>query len=269
VFYSPEDIAAVTALAVDEIAKATSPKELDKTSAKDWQDKLAKTAVRPITLDIALFGRMVTSDAFADVEAAMQVAHAISTNRVAVESDFFTAVDDLISGDNNDDLGAAMMGDIDFNSCCYYIYAAIDTDQLRDNLKYSPDATAIVNEAIPALVQTMAYSNPSGKQNTFAGNVLPETVLVELKDRKIAASYANAFVKAASSSGNTDLVTCSIEKLAGEVRAFVQDFALEVCERLWFCKSTHANPLDGAERTLCASFPELIERLGQALSAAK
>lgn len=44
---------------------------------------------------MALFGRMVTSDAFADVEASMQVAHAVSTNKVYMESDYFTAVDDL------------------------------------------------------------------------------------------------------------------------------------------------------------------------------
>ena len=43
--------------------------------------------VRPISVDIALFGRMVTSDMFRDVEASVQVAHALSTNRVIMESD--------------------------------------------------------------------------------------------------------------------------------------------------------------------------------------
>jgi CRISPR system Cascade subunit CasC len=209
---------------------------------------------------------MVTSDAFADVEASMQVAHAISTNRVSMESDFFTAVDDLISGDSNADLGAGMMGDVDFNSCCYYIYAAIDVDQLNENLKNSPDVAAIVNEAIPSLVQAMAYSNPSGKQNTFAGNVLPEAVLVECKDKKIASSYANAFVKPAVASGN-DLVANSIEKLTNEVSIFVKDFALSVRERLWFCKSSYSYKMDGVDRTLCESFPDLIERIRQVLQA--
>ena len=44
---------------------------------------------------MALFGRMITDDSFKDVEASMQVAHAISTHTVNQESDFFTAVDDL------------------------------------------------------------------------------------------------------------------------------------------------------------------------------
>lgn len=72
-----------------------------------------------ITLDMALFGRMVTSDALADVEASMQVAHAFSTNRVYMESDYFTAVDDLINGSETEK-GSAMIGDIDYNSSCYY-----------------------------------------------------------------------------------------------------------------------------------------------------
>jgi len=50
---------------------------------------------RPHNADIALFGRMITSDAFMDIDAACQVAHAISTNQVNMEMDFYTAVDDL------------------------------------------------------------------------------------------------------------------------------------------------------------------------------
>ena len=53
---------------------------------------------RAITLDIALFGRMVTSEAFVNVEAAMQVAHAVSTHALDLESDYFAAVDDLLTG---------------------------------------------------------------------------------------------------------------------------------------------------------------------------
>ena len=64
--------------------------------------------VRPVTLDIALFGRMVTSNAFADVEAAMQVAPAISTNKVMMESDYFTAMDDLLRGDTMEESGSGM-----------------------------------------------------------------------------------------------------------------------------------------------------------------
>ena len=47
--------------------------------------------------DVAMFGRMLASKNGINihVDAACQVAHAISTNKVGVEFDFFTAVDDL------------------------------------------------------------------------------------------------------------------------------------------------------------------------------
>jgi len=51
-------------------------------------DRLKITADQPVSAaDIALFGRMTTSDAFRDVEAACQMADAISTHPVDIETD--------------------------------------------------------------------------------------------------------------------------------------------------------------------------------------
>ena len=64
---------------------------------------------------------MITSKAFRDVEASIQVAHAISTNRMVHEWDYYTAVDDLRDRDEEeDDTGAGMIGDVESNSACYY-----------------------------------------------------------------------------------------------------------------------------------------------------
>ena len=60
------------------------------------------------------------------VNAASQVAHAISTNRVEMEFDFYTAVDDL----QQDATGAGMMGTVEFNSSCFYRYLNVDVAQL-------------------------------------------------------------------------------------------------------------------------------------------
>jgi CRISPR system Cascade subunit CasC len=49
-------------------------------------------------VDVGLFGRFVTSDEFDTVEGALQVAHALGTQKVEVEYDYFTAVDDLGEG---------------------------------------------------------------------------------------------------------------------------------------------------------------------------
>ena len=58
-----------------------------------------------MSIDIALFGRMVASSKNLNVEASCQVAHAISTHEVNSEVDYFTAVDEYTK-----DQGAAMIG---------------------------------------------------------------------------------------------------------------------------------------------------------------
>ena len=55
----------------------------------------ALNARESLSVDVGLFGRMTTSDIVVDVEAACQVAHAISTHETLIESDYFTAMDDL------------------------------------------------------------------------------------------------------------------------------------------------------------------------------
>ncbi len=65
-----------------------------------------------------------------------------------------------------------MIGDIDYDSACYYLYTSLDTDALRENLKHAEDPDELVRKAIPALLRTIALTNPSGKQNSFAGHIL-------------------------------------------------------------------------------------------------
>ena len=232
IFFAPEDIDAAASAVKVALDACKKVKDVEKLKAKDLQNAVEGANVRPITLDIALFGRMVTSDAFRKVEAAMQVAHAISTIKVSVESDYFTAMDDLLDGEKMEENGAAMIGDTDYNSSCYYLYASMDTDALKDNLKDVPEADDIIRKAIPALLRTMAFSNPSGKQNSFAGHILPSVVMVECKKAKIPTSMVNAFVKPA---GTADPLEDSIRKLAEEADMTARNYGLPVEERLWFC----------------------------------
>ena len=71
-----------------------------------------------------------------NVEAAAQVAHALSVHKVVIEDDYFTAVDDLARTESEveEDAGADMIGDVEFNSACYYKYFSIDRDGLIGNL---------------------------------------------------------------------------------------------------------------------------------------
>ena len=234
VIYSREEIERIAQAVKAAIEEDGDIKTFTKRSPKEF-DKLRSCAEdKPITADIALFGRMVTSPYLADVDAAMQVAHAISTHAVNRESDYFTAVDDLINA-GDDDSGAGMIGDVDYNSCCYYEYASIDTDILRENLKNCEGREELIKKLIPALIKTMAFSNPSGKQNTFAGQVLPEMVMVECKEDKIPLSYVNAFEEPVSAWGSQpNLVRSSLKKFTEHVDCMDAAYELPVLHRGFF-----------------------------------
>src|SRR5690606_3506822 len=90
----------------------------------------APAAPRP-SVAIALFGRMVADVADINVDAAVQVAHALSVHRVDNESDYYTAVDDE---NTDDETGAGMIGTVDFNSATLYRYAALGVHQLAATL---------------------------------------------------------------------------------------------------------------------------------------
>ena len=257
IFYSPQDISAAAdimqALAEEQ---GGDVKKIAKVKISDIIKKITNAALRPITMDIALFGRMVTSAAFADVEAAVQVAHAVSTHAVNQESDYFAAVDEIIA--NSDSTGAAIIGDTDYNSCCYYHYAAIDTDQLQKSLEHSPDAASLAEKVLPAFIKLMAFTNPSGKQNSFAGHVLPELICVEIKEKKIPVSYVNAFADPVPFHSHCRLIEESIKRLSEEIDRIHKGYGLEVKKRLWFSpRVTDYKPLCATASV--ASLEELLK----------
>lgn len=182
---SPAEWDAVMALA-DTLA--TEQREPEK-------DELNLLRVKPRAVDMALFGRMLASSPIHNVEAAVQVAHAITVNTVTIEDDFFTAVDDL--NKHEDDAGAAHMGDAGFGSGIYYQYLCIDKDLLVKNLNHGQDNgdPALANEAIATLVETAAKVSPTGKQNSFASRAYTSYILAE-KGTQQPRSLSVAFMKA-------------------------------------------------------------------------
>ena len=82
-------------------------------------------------VDIAMFGRMLADDPEFNRDAAVQVAHAITTHRTVVEDDYYTAVDDLKGP--TEDAGAGFVGEAGFGSGVFYIYTCIDRDLLVRN----------------------------------------------------------------------------------------------------------------------------------------
>lgn len=125
-------------------------------------------------VDIALFGRMLADTPVDNVEAAAQVAHAISVNAVTVEEDFYTAVDDLNQG--LEDVGAGHMGETGFGAGVFYLYTCINRDGLVENLGGDED---LADQAVMALTRAMLTVAPTGKQNSFASRAYAFFALAE------------------------------------------------------------------------------------------
>ena len=153
-----------------------------------------------VSIDVGLFGRMTTSDLVKDVEAACQVAHAISTHEALIESDYFTAMDDLkeeFARTQTEAKGAGFLGRGDtetfFTSAVYYKYLNIDGRGLLKNVQ-SQNADQVCR-AIGVMLEAAALAGPTGKQNSFAAHSAPELILVEVSERRQPISYANAFLR--------------------------------------------------------------------------
>lgn len=126
------------------------------------------------SVDIALFGRMLASAPKYNIEAACQVAHAISVHSTVIEDDYFTAVDDLNNGET--DAGSAHIGEAGFAAALFYSYICINKTQLIESLDGNEE---LANKAIQALTEVAIKVSPTGKQNSFASRAYASYVLAE------------------------------------------------------------------------------------------
>lgn len=158
-------------------------------------------------VDVALFGRMLADLPSVNQDAACQVAHAISTHRVEREFDYFTAVDD--KGDE-DETGAGMIGQVEFNSATLYRYAVLDLGKLKRNLQ---DDRELALAAIEAFTKAMVMAIPTGKQNSFAAHNAPSFAGICLRQMS-PLSLANAFEKPVAPRADQALTEQSVERMA-------------------------------------------------------
>ena len=211
-FLSTSQIARLAGLA---IASARGGEALDaKTVKKIFKEEHA--------VDIALFGRMVADDTDLNVDAACQVAHAISTHAAENEYDFFTAVDDDKSRSEEEDAGAGMMGTVEFSSATMYRYATVNLDMLVENLG---DGDAALR-ALEVFIKGFCLSMPTGKQNTFANRTLPEAVVVSVRDDQ-PVSLVGAFEKPIRTNEADGYLARSAEALAEHARAIEDSYGLK------------------------------------------
>jgi CRISPR system Cascade subunit CasC len=165
-FISPDEKAAAIELAEKALAGEALPKD----------KQLAKLIMRSAdgAVDIAMFGRMLADNADLNRDAAVQVAHAFTVNRVVVEDDFYTAVDDL--KEKTEDSGAGFVGDASFGSGVYYLYICVNVPLLIKNLDGDKELAA---KGLSALVKAAATAVPGGKLNSFANHARAKFILIE------------------------------------------------------------------------------------------
>ncbi|GAB4349429.1 MAG: type I-E CRISPR-associated protein Cas7/Cse4/CasC [Gammaproteobacteria bacterium] len=196
---SPEELSAIDQLVarLSETGEAPSEEDLD---------LLRK---RHTAADIALFGRMLADDPGFNTEAACQVAHAITVHKVAVEDDFYTAVDDLNRGE--EDAGAGHMGDTEFGAGLFYLYLCLDRRLLLDNLGGD---TGLAARTIAALAKSAATVAPTGKQNSFGSRARASYILCEKGDAQ-PRNLSVAFLRPVEA-GREGLLAASIAALEAE-----------------------------------------------------
>ncbi|MPQ95447.1 type I-E CRISPR-associated protein Cas7/Cse4/CasC [Thioclava sp. JE_KL1] len=156
-------------LAQDLAGKIVAGEELPK--EKDLKKLVLRSADGAI--DIAMFGRMLAADADFNRDAAVQVAHAITTHAAQAEEDWYSAVDDL---NKAADTGAGHLGETAFGSGIYYQYICVDCDLLIENVDGDKELAA---KGAEALARAMAQTAPRGKQNSFAHRPRAHFVLAE------------------------------------------------------------------------------------------
>ncbi len=259
IFFDQSELDSIVAKSA-ELAKSSDLEKMKGIDVAKELEQIMKN-VKPRSVDIAMFGRMTTGDFIEDVEASVQVAHAIGCSRMENEYDFFTAVDDLNKGDSMEEHGAGHIGDVEFSSTTFYKYFAIDFDELVKNLGGD---TPLALRAIAALIKAAVLSNPSGKQNTFAAHNPPELIRVELKETKIPISYANAFIKPVEPSYKNSLVENSATAFKSYVDKINQVYGL--VSQSWYLSLLDEFEMNG---TKCNTLDDLVKTLTDALSQSK
>ena len=252
---APQSAEGLSAKDAKKAAKGAAPAEVSKALQKVLDGGKAA--------DLALFGRMLADLPDKNRDASSQVAHAISTHKVGLEFDFFTAVDDLKPEDT---AGSDHLGTVEFNSACFYRYANVNVEKLRENLQGDEDLT---RATIEAYIRAAVEAIPTGKQNSFATHEKPSLVLATVSDAG-KCSLANAFEKAVAVEEWNDetkekregLVLNSIEKLSGHYGKINKIYGDNTKSKV-FVKTNDART--NGLGTEARSFAELIDKTVNAI----
>ncbi len=186
-------------------------------NTKEEKDNLKAMSKSAAGLTAALFGRMVTSDLLARVDAPVHVAHAFTVHAANTEIDYFTVVDDL---NRDDETGAAHANQTELGAGLYYGYVAVDVPLLVSNLtgcdpkNWKSQEADTARRVLEALMHTIATQSPGAKKGSTAPYAFADFVLLETGKAQ-PRSLANAFLEVVRwKDAPGDLRTISVQRLA-------------------------------------------------------
>ena len=170
---------------------------------KRLSDKFEKENMKAMSksatgLTGALFGRFVTSDLLARVDAPVHVAHAMTVHAANTEMDYFTVVDDL---SRDDETGAAHANQAELGAGVFYGYVVIDLPLFISNLTgcgetaWKNQDSQLPRRVLNSLIRIITSKSPGAKLGSTAPYSRAETVLLEV-GREQPRTLANAFLDA-------------------------------------------------------------------------
>ncbi|HCT9179612.1 TPA: type I-E CRISPR-associated protein Cas7/Cse4/CasC [Corynebacterium aurimucosum] len=246
IFLSPQQIDRAVRAIVD-----ADGEKIKKAEAKEILDTQH-------SVDMAMFGRMIADDAAFNVDAAVQVAHALGIHSSAPEFDYFTAVDDL--AEDGEETGAGMIGTVQMMSSTLYRFATVNVAGLKENLDSEENAKQAAVQFVDAFIKSM----PTGKINTFANHTLPELVYVTVRDTR-PVSLVTAFEEPVQATDDKNLRLAGAEALAKEEREFEENYGLKPLAAFAVGVSEARAPFADIAETV--TLPELADRLAAALNS--
>jgi CRISPR system Cascade subunit CasC len=189
----------------------------ERLNSKHEQENLKAMSKSAAGLTAALFGRMVTSDLLARVDAPVHVAHAFTVHAANTEMDYFTVVDDL---NRDDETGAAHANQTELGAGLYYGYVAVDVPLLISNLTgcdakvWLEQDPALAKRVLATLIDTLLRQSPGAKKGSTAPYAWADFLLLEA-GREQPRTLANAFLEAVPTKGaREDVRRIAVARLA-------------------------------------------------------
>lgn len=192
----------------------------DRNHAKNLE---ALKKVSSAGLDAALFGRMVTSDILARGDAAIHVAHAFTVHAEETETDYFSAVDDLVA--EAGELGSGHINETELTSGLFYGYVVVDVPQLIMNFEgverhtWTTADRSLAARVVESLIHLVATVSPGAKLGSTAPYSYAHLVMAETGAQQ-PRTLANAFLNPVDPRAPGGVFEASIRALASHLKAY-------------------------------------------------